>query len=74
MIDRTRADAPWLGYLAVKEDDRGINSASTCAFNAPPDQGVVEIAYFTFPSFEGMGVGGAMVRGLLEIALRTVTS
>jgi RimJ/RimL family protein N-acetyltransferase len=68
MIDRTRADAPWLGYLAVKEDDRIL--AGTCAFKAPPDQGVVEIAYFTFPSFEGMGVGGAMVRGLLEIALR----
>ncbi len=64
MIDRTHADEPWLGYLAVK--DRTL--AGTCAFKAPPDHGVVEIAYFTFPSYEGMGVGGAMVRGLLEIA------
>jgi ribosomal-protein-alanine N-acetyltransferase len=68
MIRRTRADEPWLGYLAVKDDDGAL--AGTCAFKAPPSEGVVEIAYFTFPDFEGQGIGRSMVRGLLDIALR----
>lgn len=68
MIQRTRADEPWLGYLAVKDEDGTL--AGTCAFKAPPSEGVVEIAYFTFPDFEGQGVGRSMVRGLLEIASR----
>jgi ribosomal-protein-alanine N-acetyltransferase len=39
----------------------------TCAFTAPPDDhGIVEIAYFTFPEFEGQGYGSAMAAGLVE--------
>jgi GNAT superfamily N-acetyltransferase len=45
----------------------------TCGFKAPPDDdGVVEIAYFTFPDFEGRGCGSAMAIGLVERARRAV--
>ena len=41
----------------------------TCAFTAPPDaEGIVEIAYFTFPPFEGQGHATAMAAGLMELA------
>jgi ribosomal-protein-alanine N-acetyltransferase len=68
MIERTRANEPWLGYLAVKDEDGTL--AGTCAFKAPPNEGVVEIAYYTFPDFERQGVGRSMVLGLVEIAAR----
>lgn len=39
----------------------------TRGFQAPPDaEGVAEIAYFTFPSFEGQGCASAMAAGLVE--------
>jgi len=58
---------PWSGFLAV---DRSSNTiVGTCTFVAPPDDdGVVEIAYFTFPGFEGMGVASAMAAGLIQRA------
>jgi RimJ/RimL family protein N-acetyltransferase len=41
----------------------------TCSFTAAPDsEGVVEIAYFTFPPFEGRGYASAMAAGLVELA------
>lgn len=41
----------------------------TAGFKAPPDaEGVVEIAYFTFPGFEGLGIASAMAAGLVERA------
>lgn len=54
---------PWTGYLA-RIDDR---VAGACAFKAPPDNGRVEIGYFTFPDDDGQGVGTMMVRELLYI-------
>lgn len=54
---------PWVGYL-VRRDDRVVGA---CAFKAPPDNGKVEIGYFTFPDDEGRGVGTMMVRELLHI-------
>jgi RimJ/RimL family protein N-acetyltransferase len=67
MLQRTGATNPWTGYLGVARAQQTI--IGTCAFTAPPDsEGVVEIAYFTFPPFEGLGYGSAMASGLLEIA------
>ena len=62
---------PWSGFLAV---DRSSNTVvGTCSFVAPPDaDGVVEIAYFTFPGFEGRGVASAMAAGLVERATRAL--
>jgi [ribosomal protein S5]-alanine N-acetyltransferase len=58
--------SPWSGYLAV---DQARHVVGTCGFKAPPDdEGVVEVAYFTFPGFEGQGYATAMAAGLVERA------
>ena len=58
---------PWSGFLAV---DRARDTiVGTSGFKAPPDaEGVVEIAYFTFPGFEGLGIASAMAARLVERA------
>ena len=67
MLQRTGATRPWTGYLAVDRAQQII--VGTCSFTAPPDpEGVVEIAYFTFPPFEGRGYASAMAAGLVELA------
>lgn len=55
---------PWVGYLALSATE----VVGTCAFKAPPLNEKVEIAYFTFPEFEGQGVATAMVHNLVQIA------
>jgi len=66
MLATAPRSRPWGGYIAVGAYGRVVG---TCAFKTGPDQGgVVEIAYFTFPSFEGRGVATAMARQLLEMA------
>ena len=54
---------PWVGYLAMQE----LQVVGTCAFSAAPKDGRVEIAYFTFPEFEGRGIATLMARKLIEI-------
>jgi RimJ/RimL family protein N-acetyltransferase len=69
LLERTGATTPWTGYLAVDRAREII--IGTCAFTAPPDsEGVVEVAYFTFPPFEGRGYASAMAAGLVERAER----
>jgi ribosomal-protein-alanine N-acetyltransferase len=71
MLQRTGASTPWTGYFAVDRAHQTV--IGTCAFTAPPDaEGVVEIAYFTFPSFEGRGYASAMAAELVEVAGRTL--
>jgi RimJ/RimL family protein N-acetyltransferase len=55
---------PWVGYLA----DEGGNCVGACGFTSPPAGGVVEIAYFTYPDFEGRGIATRMAQGLISIA------
>lgn len=44
----------WGGYIILDETTGEV--IGSCAFKAPPTaQGTVEIAYFTFPGFEGQG-------------------
>ena len=67
MLQRTEATIPWTGYLAVDRVHDII--IGTCAFTARPDaDGVVEIAYFTFPGCEGRGYASAMAAKLVEVA------
>jgi len=67
MLERTGATSPWTGYLGVDRAQQII--IGTCAFTAPPDpEGVVEIAYFTFPPFERAGYGTAMAAALVAVA------
>jgi len=55
---------PWICYVAVTT---GL-VVGTCGFKAAPSDGRVEIAYFTFPGYEGKGVATQMARQLLLIA------
>lgn len=52
-----------MGYLALEND----TIVGTCAFRSPPRNGEVEIAYFTFPEFEGRGLATKMARHLIQI-------
>jgi ribosomal-protein-alanine N-acetyltransferase len=54
---------PWMGYLVLEND----TIVGTCAFRSPPRNGEVEIAYFTFPEFEGRGFATEMARHLIQI-------
>jgi RimJ/RimL family protein N-acetyltransferase len=62
---------PWGCYLAYA----GEQPIGTCAFKAAPDAaGTVEIAYMTFPAFEGHGHATAMAAALVEVAGRVGAS
>ncbi len=58
-------ERPWIGYLA-RRDGAWVGA---CGFKGAPKAGRVEIAYFTFPEFEGGGVATSMARALVELAL-----
>jgi RimJ/RimL family protein N-acetyltransferase len=55
---------PWICYVAVANGC----VVGTCGFKSGPVDGRVEIAYFTFPGFEGKGVATQMARQLISIA------
>lgn len=55
---------PWIGYLG-KVDDEIVGS---CAFVEAPVNGEVEIAYYTFPAYEGRGVATMMAAKLIHLA------
>ncbi len=55
---------PWVGYLA----EEAGQVVGTCAFKAPLQGGRVEIAYFTFPEFEGRGYATTMAAALVALA------
>lgn len=64
MYARCGYQEPWVGYLAFI----GNQYIGTCAFKSAPLAGKVEIAYFTFPEFEGRGIASKMAKALIEIA------
>lgn len=68
--DLIGAVAPWSGYLAV---DAGTATVVGCGgFKGnPAGEGTVEIAYMTFPAFEGRGVATRIAGALVEIARAT---
>lgn len=59
--------APWLGYLTFDGD----TNVGTCAFTMPPAGDVVEIAYYTFPGYEGKGYAQMAARMLVALARDT---
>lgn len=62
---------PWGSYLAWQRD----TVVGTCAFkSAPDDAGAVEIAYSTFPAYEGRGHAKAMIAALSALALQSGAS
>jgi RimJ/RimL family protein N-acetyltransferase len=56
----------WFGYFAIEADTQRMVGA--CSFKGPAVDGAVEIAYYTFPEFEGQGIGTAMAQFLIERA------
>jgi RimJ/RimL family protein N-acetyltransferase len=65
MLPLAEKRLPWTGYLAFC----GTELIGVCAFkDEPTNDGVVEIAYFTFPEFEKRGYATEMARCLVKIA------
>jgi ribosomal-protein-alanine N-acetyltransferase len=64
LYQRVGFHPPWVGFLVLQDG----NTVGTCAFTAPPRENRVEIAYFTFPEFEGRGIATAMARELIVMA------
>jgi len=64
LLATTRAPERWGCFLAF--DDETL--VGTCAYTDVPRDGVVEIAYFTFPDFERRGWAGRMAAALVERA------
>lgn len=66
LLSRDPRPDPWGCYLARD----GEAAVGVCAFkSAPDDEGVVEIAYMTFPSLERRGHAGRMIFALTDMAL-----
>lgn len=63
MYENAGFTEPWGGYLATKNS----NLVGTCGFKGQPLDGSVEIAYFTFPDFEGQEIATEMAQGLINI-------
>lgn len=55
---------PWIGYVAVV-DGRGVGGG---AFVGPPQEGVVEIAYYTLDDEQGRGYGTQTAAALVALA------
>ena len=74
VIGRTLTHTPasidqlqWGGYFVIDEGSREV--VGSCAYKTPPtEDGIVEIAYFTFPGFEGRGYATAVATKLLHLA------
>jgi len=58
-------------FLAVDPEDRQV--VGTCGFRGPVRAGRVEIAFWTFPPFEGRGWATAMTRALVSRAFTDPT-
>jgi [ribosomal protein S5]-alanine N-acetyltransferase len=57
---------PWTGYV-LRCDDTYVGGG---AFVTPPENGRVEIAYFTLPAHEGRGFGRTTAALLVDLARR----
>lgn len=64
LYDSGGFEEPWIGYLVFL----GSTAVGACSFKAGPRDGKVEIAYFTFPGFEGRGYATSMAAELVSVA------
>src|SRR5438093_730858 len=64
MVAAVPREVTWGGYLTVDADSATV--VGTCGFKSGPSATrSVEIAYFTFPEFEGRGLATAMAEKLI---------
>ena len=66
LYQRVGYQLPWVGYVAVV-NGRGVGGG---AFVGPPQDGYVEIAYYTLKDHEGLGYASQTAAGLVDIARR----
>ena len=57
-------DLPWIGYFVIREK----RIVGSCGFVGQPQEGNVEIAYWTFKEFEGHGIASFACQELISIA------
>ncbi len=65
--DTAGIDAPWGAYLAI-DDSRGLAVGVGSFKGAPNGDRAIEIAYATFPVFEGQGIASQTAAQLVAIA------
>ena len=58
---------PWMGYY-VKHDNELVASVG---FKGPPVNGMIEIAYGVFEPFQRKGIGTAVCKMLVDLAIKT---
>lgn len=58
---------PWVGYFIVRDNQ----IVGSCSFVGKPNDGKVEIAYWTFSEFEGQGIASFACEQLISIAMQT---
>jgi len=58
---------PWVGYFVFKDNQ----VVGTGSFTGKPKDGKVEVAYWTFKEFEGMGIASFACKELILIAQKT---
>jgi len=58
---------PWVGYVVIRDHQ----VLGTCGFTGQPQEGKVELAYWTFKEYEGQGIASFACKALLEIARST---
>ena len=64
LYQRIGFEPPWIGYVAVV-DGRGVGGG---AFVGPPQDGVVEIAYYTLDDEQGRGYATQTAAALVTLA------
>lgn len=57
-------NTPWIGYFVVRQD----KIVGSCGFTGQPQDGKVEVAYWTFKAFEGQGIASFACKELVAIA------
>jgi [ribosomal protein S5]-alanine N-acetyltransferase len=55
---------PWVGYFVIRQNQ----VVGSCGFTGKPQDGKVEIAYWTFKEFEGQGIASFSCQELVSIA------
>ncbi len=58
---------PWIGYFVVKNEQ----VVGCCGFKGQPNDGKVEISYWTFQAFEGQGIASFSCKELISISQKT---
>lgn len=64
LYERVGYVPPWVSYYELLDD----TCVGLCAFKSPPIDNTVEIAYWTFPAYEGRGIATQAARELVALA------